>query len=91
MAKRNVPWTGIYLGYLLDIRNTPNPHLARIYDNFEFDESLDEEELMQWIEVKVDTKEYCVALEQSIGGTAQLPTCSLSCVVNSPGSKRITQ
>ena len=56
----------MYEGYLLNLRKTTNPALVIIEKNFELDTS--EEDVIPWVISKVETKKYCLTLEQNLGG-----------------------
>ena len=72
MAAHNIKWTGVYSGYLLNLRNTTNPALKTVEKNFELD--ADGDEVMPWVALKVESRKYCFTLEQNLGGKYEVVT-----------------
>ncbi|KAJ9599190.1 hypothetical protein L9F63_010321 [Diploptera punctata] len=72
MADSNMKWTGLYEAYLIGVKDSTDPVMARVVKNFHLDAS--REELIPWLSKKVATKKYCLVLEKMLGGAFFMPT-----------------
>ena len=79
MAERKMKWTGLLEAYVNMIEDTINPVLTQVVKNFNLE--ADGDDLIPWLTEMTKSRQYCVVVEQMLGGKLYTPSwyrCQLS-------------